>query len=129
MQGPKARIIISNTMIDQALDIFLTERADTFNLKKIAFDTLNAIFSEHSGDRDFLCGFEQNEIKPVFDRFEYHVNRRHGGSIIKTRIGLYVDSQNSLDNLDNIGYYELETNLNGEVIDDWFVIQKEKYLK
>ena len=116
-------------MTDQELDILLTERVKTFDLKKTAFDTLYKILSDNSGDKDFLCGFEQNEIKPVFDRFEYHIDRRHGGSIIRTRIGLYVENQNWLDNIEVIGYYELETNLLGEVVDDWFVIEKEKYLK
>ena len=116
-------------MTDQELEILLTERAKTFDFKKTAFETLNEILLEHSNEKGFLCGFEQNEIKPVFDRFEYHINRRHGGSIIRTRIGLYVECQNWLDNLEPIGYYELETNLNGEVVDDWFVIEKEKYLK
>jgi hypothetical protein len=116
-------------MTDQELEILLTERVKTFDLKKTAFDTLNEIFSVHSDDKDFLCGFEKNEIKAVFDGFEYQVDRRHGGSIITTRIGLYVENQNWLDNLEPIGYYERETNLNGEVDDDWFVIEKEKYLK
>lgn len=116
-------------MTDQELDIFLTERVKTFDLKKTAFDTLDKILSDNSNDKDFLCGFEQSEIKAVFDRFEFHIDRRHGGSIIKTRIGLYVESQNWLDTLEPIGYFELETNLNGEVVDDWFVIEKEKYLK
>ncbi|RAR48397.1 hypothetical protein [Flavobacterium lacus] len=116
-------------MTDQELEILLTERVKTFDLKKTAFDTLDKILSDNSDDKDFLCGFEQNEIKPVFDKFEYHIDRRHGGSIIRTRIGLYVESQNWLDNLEPIGYYELEANLNGKVVDDWFVIEKEKYLK
>ena len=116
-------------MTDQEIDILLTERVKMFDLKKTAFETLYKILSENSGDKDFLCGFEQDEIKPVLDRFEYHIDRRHGGSIIRTRIGLYVENQNWLGDLEPIGYYELETNLNGEVVDDWFVIEKEKYLK
>lgn len=118
-----------NFMTDQELEILLTERVKTFELKKTAFNTLDKILSDNSDDKDFLCGFGQNEIKLVFDRFEYHIDRRHGGSIVRTRIGLYVESQNWLDNLEPIGYYELETNLNGEIVDDWFVIEKEKYLK
>ena len=116
-------------MTDQELDILFTERVKTFDLKKTAFDTLDKILSDNIDDKDFLCGFEQNEIKPLFDRFEYHIDRRHGNSIIRTRIGLYVESQNWLDNLEPIGYYELEANQNGKVVDDWFVIEKEKYLK
>lgn len=116
-------------MKDKEFEILLTDWVNTYNLKKTAFDTLGRILLENSDDKDLLCGFEQNEIKAIFDRFEYQIDRQHGGSIIKTRIGLYVENQNCLDNLEPIGYYELESNLNGEVLDDWFVIDKEKYLK
>lgn len=116
-------------MTDQELEIIFTEKCKTLDIKKSAFDTLEQIFKDNSTDKDFLCGFEQNEIRTIFDRFEYQIDRRLGGSIIRTRIGLYVESENWLDNLESIGYYELDTNLNGEVVDDWFVIEKEKYLK
>lgn len=115
-------------MTDQELEALLTERVKTFDLKKTAFDTLNKIFSDNSDNEDFLGGFIQNEIITKFDRFEYQIDRRHGGSIIRARIGLYVESQNWLDNIEPIGYYELETNLNGDIEDDWFVIENEKYL-
>jgi hypothetical protein len=116
-------------MTVQELETLLTEKVMTLDLKKQAFDALDKIFQENATDKNFLCGFEQNEIKAKFDRFEYQIGRRHGGSIIRTRIALYVESLNWLDNLEPIGYYELETNLNGEVLDDWFVIENEKYLK
>lgn len=116
-------------MTDQELEVLLTERVKTFDLKKTAFDILNKIFSDNLANDDCLGGFIQNEIITKFDGFEYRIDRRHGGSIIRTRIGLYVERQNWLDNIEPIGYYELETNLNGDVVDDWFVIEKEKYLK
>ncbi len=34
-----------------------------------------------------------------------------------------------MDNLEPIGYYKLEADFNGVVLDDWFVIEQEKYLK
>ncbi|WP_103232589.1 hypothetical protein [Chryseobacterium viscerum] len=34
-----------------------------------------------------------------------------------------------LGNLEPIGYYDLEMDLDGEIVDDWFVIEQEKYLK
>jgi hypothetical protein len=111
-------------MTNQELYLLLTERVKTFDLKKTAFDNLYKILSDNSDDKDFWCGFEQNEIKLVFDRFEYHIDRRND-PVILTRIGLYIENQNWLDNLERIGYYELETNLNGEIVDDWFVIEKE----
>lgn len=116
-------------MTEQELEILLSKRAKTFDLKKNAFETLNKIFLEHTNDRDFWGSFQQVDIKPIFERFEYHIDRQHHDSVIKTRIGLYIENQNWTDNLEPIGYYELESNLNGEVVDNSFVIEKEKYLK
>ena len=116
-------------MTDQELEILLKERAKSFDLKKTAFESLDKIFSDNSDDKNFLCGYKLDEIETRFDGFEYQIDRRQGVSFIRTRIGLYVVQNNSNDNLDSIGYYELETNLKGEVLDDWFVIEKEKYLK
>ena len=118
-----------NFMTDQELERLLTERVKTFGLKKTAFETVEKILSQNSGGKDFLSGFKQDEIVTKFDGFEYRIDRRHGSSIIRTRIGLYVENQNWIDNLEAVGYYELETDLKGEVLDDWFVIEKEKYLK
>jgi hypothetical protein len=122
-------------MTDQELEILLIERCKTLDLAKTAFDTLEQILKDNSNDKDFLGGFKLNEIKAIFDRFEYQIVRRHGGSIIRTRIGLYVEDKDqvSLDKMKPIGYYELETDLKGEIVDDWFVIEKgkvfEKYLR
>jgi len=116
-------------MTDQELEALLIDRVNTFELKKSAFNTLCAILLENSDNEDFLRGFEQNEIKAIFDKFEYQINRQHGGSIIKTRIELYVENQNWHDNIEPIGYYELESNLNGEILDDRLIIDKEKHLK
>jgi hypothetical protein len=111
---------------DQKLEILLYEKAKVYNLEKTAFDHLGKILLENVDDKDFLCGFEQNEIKAIFDGFEYHVGRRHGDAILRTRIGLYVENQIWFENLEPIGYYELETDFEGKILDDWFVINKEK---
>jgi hypothetical protein len=118
-------------MTDQELEILLTEKCKTLDLTKTAFDNLEQIFKDNSNDKEFLCGFERNEIKTTFERFEYQIDRQTSNAIIKTRIGLYVEDKNHiwLDNIEPIGYYELDTDLNGEIVDDWFVIEKEKYLK
>jgi hypothetical protein len=116
-------------MTDQEFGILLTERVETLDLKKNAFDNVDKIFADNSGDKEFLDGFIQEEIITKFDGFEYRINRRHGGSIIGTRIGLYVENQYWSDNIERIGYNELETNLNGDVVDDWFVIEKGKFVK
>lgn len=116
-------------MTEQELEILLSERCKTLDLKRKAFESLDDIFTENSNDKDFLGGFERTEIKPIFDGFKYQTDRRHGGTIIRTRIGLYVENQNWLENIEQIGYYEFETDLYGEVLDDWFVIEEEKFLK
>jgi len=118
-------------MKDQELEILLTERFKMLDLTKIAFDNLEQIFKDNSNDKEFLCGFERNEIRTNFERFEYHIDGRTSNAFIKTRIGLYVEDKNQiwLDNIEPIGYYELDTELNGEIVDDWFVIEKEKYPK
>ena len=66
----------------------------------------------------------------MFDRFEYQVDKRHSGSVIRTKVGLYVEDTKNvwLDSLEPIGYYELETDFNGEILDDYFVIEKQKYV-
>lgn len=116
-------------MTDQELEIFLTERCKALGLVKTAFDNLEQIFKDNSNDKEFLCGFERNDIKPIFDRFEYQVDRRHGGSILKTRIGLYIEDADQiwLDKIRPIGYYALDTDFSGTVVDDWFVIEKNKF--
>jgi hypothetical protein len=116
-------------MTDQELEILLIEKCKTLDLKKTAFENLEQIFKNNSNDKDFLCGFERNEIRTLFDRFEYQIVRRYGGTIIRTRIGLYIENKGCVANLEPIGYYELETGLNGEALDDWFVIEKVKYLR
>ncbi|OOV19076.1 hypothetical protein [Flavobacterium sp. LM4] len=116
-------------MTEQELEILLSERCKTLDLKRKAFESLDDIFTENSNDKDFLGGFERTEIKPIFDGFKYQTDRRHGSTIIRTRIGLYVENQNWLENIEQIGYYEFETDLYGEVLDDWFVIEEEKFLK
>ncbi|MBD3904517.1 hypothetical protein NAL32_07795 [Chryseobacterium sp. Ch-15] len=115
-------------MTDQQLELLLTERCRNLNLIKSAFESLENILKDNESNKDILEGFEQNEIKSIFDRFEYQIERRHGGSIIKTRIGLYVEDTDQiwLENLRPIGYYELETDFSGLILDDWFVINKKE---
>jgi hypothetical protein len=113
-------------MEELELEILLKERCKALDLKKKAFESLDEIFTENSNDKEFLCGFEQAEIKNVFDGFSYKIDRRHGESIISTRIGLYIENQLWIDNLERIGYYELESDFGGEILDDWLVIEKEK---
>lgn len=118
-------------MTDRELEKILFDRCESLDLKKKAFDILDKIFLDNSHDMEFLCGFERNEIETTFETFEYQIDKRTTCSLIKTRIGLNVKDKNDTwnDNIERIGYYELHTDLNGETIDGWFVIQKEKHLK
>jgi len=118
-------------MTSQEIDILLTDRCKNLDLKGRAFQILDRIFTNNSNDKKFLCGFERSEIKLAFDRFEFQIGNRKGISCIKTRIGLYVTDKTKvwLDNMEPIGYYELETDVNGDVLDDFFVIEKEKFVK
>ena len=113
-----------NSMTDQELDFLLTERCNSLDLKKIAFNALEKIFKENSSDKHFLEGFEQDKIKPIFERFEYQIKRQKGVSIIRTRIGLYIEDKEEIwfNNLKPIGYYALDTDFSGTELDDWFVI-------
>ncbi|MDR3025887.1 hypothetical protein [Chryseobacterium sp.] len=114
-------------MTAQELELLLAERAKTFDLKKTAYDTLHQILSENP--EELIGGFEPDEITLQFDGYQYLINKRYSGPIIRTKIGLYVKNEIYLGDLEPIGYYELETDLDGEVQDDWFIIEREKYLK
>lgn len=114
-------------MTAQELETLLTERVNAFDLKKKAFDTLHQILSEDPDE--LIGGFEPHEITFLFDGYRYLIDNRYSGPIIRARIGLYVENDIYLDNLEPIGYYELETDLDGEIVDDWFVTEQEKYLK
>jgi len=120
-----------NFMTAQELEILLIDKSKSMDLKQKAFDTLGKILSDSSGDgEDFFGGFDRAEIKAAFDKFEYQIDNRRFGAVIRTKIGLYVEDTRNVwpDNLKPIGYYELETDFNGKIIDDYFVIEKEKYV-
>ena len=115
-------------MKGEELEKLLIERCKTFNLKQTAFNYLEQLFLDNDKESNFLCGFNRDEIKTIFDRFEFQISRRHGSNMIRTRIGLYIENNDKTwaDELKPIGFYELETNFDGIVLDDWFVLEKEK---
>lgn len=117
-------------MTDNKLDILLTNRCQELNLKQKAFEALDKIFAENSNEEVFCGGFERSEIKAIFDGFAYLIDRRLDGQpIIRTRIGLYLENHHWAGGMEPIGYYELDTDFDGKEIDDWYVIEKEKYIK
>jgi hypothetical protein len=79
-------------MADQELDMLLSGRCESLDLKKKALDALETMLFDTSNEIEIhLGGFDGAEIKPVFDRYEYQVDKRHFGSVIRTRFGLYVE--------------------------------------
>lgn len=118
-------------MTDQELEMLLTSKCESWDLKKKAYDALETILSDTSNkDEINLGGFDRTEVKPIFDRYEYQLDKRNFGSVIRTRFGLYIEDTKNvwLDRLEPIGYYELETDLNGKILDDYFVVEKQKYI-
>lgn len=109
------------------LQTLLTERAEKFHLKNEAFHTLYKILSENP--EELIGGFARHEITFVFEGYQYLIEQRYQEPIIRARISLCVENEIYLKNLESIGYYDLEMNFDGEIVDDWFVIEKEKYLK
>lgn len=114
-------------MTPQELEILLTERVRIFDLRQKAFESLHKILSEDSDE--LTGGFAPHEITFLFDGYQYLIKQRYSESIIRAKIGLYVENEMYPDNLEPIGYYDLEMDLDGEIVDDSFVIEKEKYLK
>jgi hypothetical protein len=118
-------------MTAKELEIQLTERCISLDLKKKAFDNFEETLSNIEGNdpENNLSGFDKSEIKAVFNRFTFQVGREGVEGIIRTSIGLY-DQKDLLNNwFDPIGYYDLDTDFNGDIVDDWFVIEREKYVK
>lgn len=114
-------------MTAQELKTLLTERVKTFDLEKKAFDTLHKILSKDS--EELIGGFALHEITLLFDGYQYLIEQRYSEPIIRARIGLYVENDIYLENLEPIGYYDLEMDLDGEIVDDSLMIEREKYLK
>jgi hypothetical protein len=116
-------------MTNEGLEILLADRCKSLDLKQKAFDVLEKIFSDND-EGEFWNGFSKSEIKRIFHSHTYVIDRKYSASIIRTRIGLYINDEDNLwvEGHEPIGYYELDTDFNGEVIDDWMVIEKEKYI-
>ncbi len=114
-------------MTAQELQTLLTERAEKFHLKNEAFHTLRKILSEDP--EELIGGFARHEITFVFEGYQYLIEQQYQEPTIRARISLCVENEIYIKNLEPIGYYDLEMDFDGEIVDDWFVIDKEKYLK
>ena len=110
-------------MEDQDFASLLAERCKSLNLEQLAHESLGRLLSRDENNcEEVLCGYERSEIQPFFDRFEYHVCRRNLVPVIRVKIRLAVKDS-------TIGYYELETSFDGNFLDDFLVIEKQKYIK
>ncbi|GAA4418467.1 hypothetical protein GCM10023187_51900 [Nibrella viscosa] len=109
-------------MTDQELDILLTDRCRRLDLRQKAIESFRKILAdtEDSNENDF-GGHNRDDIQYFFDGFEYHILNKLVGSVIRTRIGLYVEDTRKiwLGNLEPIGYYIYETDFSGNVLDDY----------
>ncbi len=97
----------------QELQTLLTERAEKFHLKNEAFHTLYKILSEDP--EELIGGFARHEITFVFEGYQYLIEQRYREPIIRARISLCVEKETYVENLEPIGYYDLEMDFDGEI--------------
>lgn len=119
--------------MNEALDEQLERHCTALNLKQKAFDNLEYILNDpenYETDQDFLAGYTKEELVKVFDGFNLVTRTNRFPATIKTRIGIYVkDTQHIwLWGLIPVAHYELHTTVAGEVMDDFFTIDHEKYV-
>lgn len=119
--------------MNQALDEQLEQHCTALNLKQEAFDNLEYILNNpknYEKDPDFLAGYTKEELVKVFDGFNLVTQTERFPATIKTRIGIYVkDPQDIwLWGLIPVAHYELHTTIDGEVMDDFFTVDHEKYV-
>ena len=101
----------------------LNDLCEKFKLKEKAFESFEEFFHQNCEEDDFLNGFDKEEIKPVFDGYQFNIQHSFLPPTIDTKISLYIP-----ENLIPVGYYKLQADFKGEVVDDFFVIETEKYL-
>lgn len=109
----------NHTMNAQELQTLLTERAEKFHLKNEAFHMLQKILSEDP--EELIGGFARHEITFVFEGYQYLIEQQYREPVIRARISLCVENDMYLRNSEPIGYYDLEMDFDGEIVDDWFV--------
>jgi len=114
-------------MTTQDIEELLINKCKSLDLKNIALNILTDSYLENPDIllEYFGCDFDKTSIIPVFDGFKYQIEKRHYHSAIRTRIGLYKKDETNvwLDDLVPIGYFELETDFEGDVLDSWFEIE------
>ncbi len=111
----------------------LKEKIDSFQLNERALKTLSKIKNVESDDDlfpKFLKGYSRDEIifKPKQQVLELYNFTGFDLSVL-TIIGIYINDieKKWSDNLKPIGYFEYQTDINGEYINDYFEIEDPKY--
>jgi hypothetical protein len=102
----------------------LIDVCEKYKLKEKTFESFEELFSKNiEEDNNFLNGYEKRELHPVFDGHEFNIQHSFFPSTIDTKVSLYLS-----DSLIPVGYYKLQADFNGEIVDDFFVIEREKHL-
>lgn len=89
----------------------------------------NCLREDTSGSNASLGGYSREELILAFDRqelvFEHYLEQ---SPLIHTRIGLYIHDPQGIwvRSLEPVGFYILETDEQGEAVDDWISITQGK---
>ncbi|MDJ1496057.1 hypothetical protein QNI19_24185 [Cytophagaceae bacterium DM2B3-1] len=115
----------------ESIQQYLNELSEKYELVNVAMEGCQTWIDETWKERDIASfgGFAKEELKLAFDQHDFVFNHYFWQRlVIRTRIGIYVNDTAKVwaRNLKPIGYYEMETDEQGQTIDDWFVIEKEK---
>lgn len=100
----------------------LADFCEKFKLKEKTFESFEEFYPTYCEDENFLNGYEKSELKPVFDGHRFNIQHSFFPPTVDTKISLYTENS-----LVPVGYYIAEADFNGEIVDDFFVIEGEKY--
>jgi hypothetical protein len=99
-------------------------------LKKLAFESCYATMKNClQEDMECLGGFKFEELKVEFVKQQIVLEHiLYDAPYVKTSLGIFLkeEREDFIGNLEPIGTYELDTSLEGEIIEDWLMIDVEK---
>ncbi|SDK20704.1 hypothetical protein SAMN05421823_102142 [Catalinimonas alkaloidigena] len=105
----------------------IREQSEMFELEERAIKSCQQIIKQLANEKDDFGGYKSHELILKKDMqyliFEWYLTEQ---PIIRTVIMMYVTDPDGiwLRGLQRIGYYHYECDLNGEVYNDSFVIEK-----
>lgn len=115
---------LDNKLLELIKDKALIEKAEGG-----AKQSLNeSIKSDKEINVDFLGGLKKEDLIFNFDRYEYRFKENINTGEIVIRIGLYLNDISGIwhNSLIPVGYYELISDSEGNVIDDFLKMEKTK---